>query len=86
MKPGEILEMKTLLYAGQRLPGIPNIHDKYTVALYYKDTMKGHLPRSDNKHIFRLLEQGKKLLCTIIIIDTDVETLYRSKVKMELVK
>ena len=85
MKSGEILEMKTLLYAGQRLPGIPKIHDKYTVALYYKNTMIGHIPRSDNKHIFRLLEQGKKLICTIIIIDTDVETWYRCKVKVELV-
>ena len=52
---------------------------------HFKDTMIGHIPRSDNKHIFRLLEQGKDLVCTIREIDPDAEIWQMCKVKVELV-
>ena len=53
MKPGEKIKMK---------PHPENIEDEYAVELHCKDTMIGHIPRSDNKHIFRLLEQEKELI------------------------
>jgi len=62
-----------------------NIEDEYAVELHFKDTMIGHIPRSDNRHIFRLLEQGKRLICTIRGIDPDAETWQMCKVKVELV-
>ena len=76
MKPGDLLSMKT---------NIDNIEDEYAVELRYEDTMVGHIPRSDNKHIFRLLEQGKELVCTIRETDPEAETWQMCKVKVELV-
>ena len=76
MKLGDTLTMK---------PNAENIEDEYAVELHFKDTMIGHIPRSDNKHIFRLIEQGKDLVCTIREIDPDAETWQMCKVKVELV-
>ena len=76
MKPGETLRMN---------PNAENIEDEYAVELYFKETMIGHIPRSDNKHIFRLLKQSRKLVCTIREIDPDAETWQMCKVKVELV-
>ena len=76
MKPGDTLTMK---------PEPENIEDEYAVELHFRDTMIGHIPRSDNKHIFRLLEQKKDLVCTIREIDPDAETWQMCKVKVEMV-
>jgi len=76
MKPGDTLTMK---------PNAENMEDEYAVQLHFKDTMIGHIPRSDNKHIFRLIEQGKDLVCTIREIDPDAETWQMCKVKVELI-
>ena len=66
-------------------PNANNIEDEYAVELYYNDTMIGHIPRSDNKHIFRLLEQEKDLVCTVRQINPDEETWQMCKVKVEMV-
>ena len=76
MKPGDTLTMK---------PNAENMEDEYAVQLHFEDTMIGHIPRSDNKHIFRLIEQGKDLVCTIREIDPDAETWQMCKVKVEMV-
>ena len=76
MKPGDTLTMK---------PNAENIEDEYAVQLHFKDTMIGHIPRSDNKHIFRLIQQGKDLVCTIREMDPDAETWQMCKVKVEMV-
>ena len=76
MKTGDTLTMK---------PNAENMEDEYAVELHFKDTMIGHIPRSDNKHIFRLIEQGKDLVCTIREIDPDAETWQMCKVKVEMV-
>ena len=76
MKPGDTLKMN---------PNAENIEDDYAVELYFKETMIGHIPRSDNKHIYRLIDQGKDLVCTVREIDPDAETWQMCKVKVELV-
>ena len=76
MKLGDTLTMK---------PNAENFEDEYAVQLHFKDTMIGHIPRSDNKHIFRLIDQGKELVCTIRKIDPDAETWQMCKVKVEMV-
>tara|TARA_B100000579_G_C22642246_1_gene762048 strand:+ start:497 stop:916 length:420 start_codon:yes stop_codon:yes gene_type:complete len=76
MKPGDMLQMK---------PNADNIEDEYAVELHFKDKLIGHIPRSDNRHIFRLLEQEKVLVCTIREIDPDAKTWQMCKVKVELV-
>ena len=76
MKPGDTLKMN---------PNAENIEDDYAVELYFKETMIGHIPRSDNKHIYRLIDQGKDLVCTVREIDPNAETWQMCKVKVELV-
>jgi hypothetical protein len=76
MKLGEILDMK---------PDPDNIHDKYAVELHYKDTIIGYIPRSDNRHISRLLQQGLNMVCTIREVNPDEDTWHMCKVKVELV-
>ena len=76
MKPGDKIKMK---------PHPENIEDEYAVELHFKDNMIGHIPRSDNRHIFRLLEEKKELVCTIRKIDPDAKTWQMCKVKVELV-
>ena len=76
MKPGDTLTMK---------PNAENMEDEYAVQLHFEDTMIGHIPRSDNKHIFRLIEQGKDLVCTIRQINPDEEAWQMCKVKVEMV-
>ena len=76
MKPGDTLTMK---------PEPENIEDEFAVELHFKGIMIGHIPRSDNKHIFRLLEQEKELLCTVRQINADEETWQMCKVKVEMV-
>jgi hypothetical protein len=76
MEPGEILNMK---------PEPENVHDKYAVELHYKGTMIGYIPRSDNRHISRLLQQGLNMVCTIREVNPDEDTWHMCKVKVELV-
>jgi len=76
MEPGEILNMK---------PEPKNVHDKYAVELQYKGTMIGYIPRSDNRHISRLLQQGLNMVCTIREVNPDEDTWHMCKVKVELV-
>ena len=76
MRPGDNLTMK---------PEPENIEDEYAVELHFKGSMIGHIPRSDNRHIFRLLEQGLDLVCTIRQVNPDEETWQMCKVKVEMV-
>ena len=62
MEAGEILNMK---------PEPKNVHDKYAVELHHKGTMIGYIPRSDNRHISRLLQQGLNMVCTIREVNPD---------------
>jgi len=76
MKPGEEITMKL---------EPDNVEDEYAVELYYNDIMIGHIPRSDNRHIFRLLAQKQDLICTIRQVNPDEETWHMCKVKVEMV-
>ena len=76
MVAGEIINMK---------PESENVHDKYAVELHYKGTLIGYIPRSDNRHISRLLQQGLNMVCTIREVNPDEETWHMCKVKVELI-
>ena len=76
MKLGDELSMK---------PNPENLYDEYAVELHWKDNMVGHIPRSDNRHIFRLLEQGLNLVCTIRQLEPDEDTWQMCKVKVEMI-
>ena len=81
-------ELIKLMKLGDELSMIPNpdnLYDEYAVELHWKDNLLGHIPRSDNRHIFRLLEQGMDLVCTIRQLNHDEDTWQMCKVKVELV-
>ena len=48
-------ELIKLMKLGDELSMIPNsdnLYDEYAVELHWKDNLVGHIPRSDNRHIF----------------------------------
>ena len=60
-------------------------HDNYVVKIEYKNKMIGHVPRSDNKHLFRMLKQDLKLHCEEIEINPGEDPWQMCKVKVELI-
>lgn len=46
-----------------------NPHDEFAVRIERRGAMLGYVPRSDNRHISRLLRQGAKLTCRIVEAD-----------------
>lgn len=51
-----------------------NEYDKFAVAIYHQNTMIGHVPRTDNKHLSRLLRQQVSLLCKVTAVDPKKDT------------
>lgn len=62
MQPGDSLELSV---------EPENPHDSYAVELYWQGRKLGYVPRSDNKHISRLLRQGARLRATIKVVHRD---------------
>jgi len=48
---------------------VDNEYDKYAVEIYYQNTKLGYIPRSENKHISRMLQAGIDLDCQVLAID-----------------
>ena len=62
-----------------------NAYDKYAIELYWKGKKVGYVPRSDNRHLYRLMKQGKSLVCTIREINPNGVTWQMCKVKVEMI-
>ncbi len=62
-----------------------NDHDRFAVKLLKNEKLIGYVPRSDNKHIFRLLKQGVNLHCEIIDINPNEVAWKQCRVKVELI-
>ena len=43
-----------------------NPHDEFAVEVFYGECKLGYVPRSDNRHLSRLLQQGVKLSCEVL--------------------
>ncbi|HEX6983606.1 MAG TPA: HIRAN domain-containing protein [Balneolaceae bacterium] len=61
-----------------------NYYDKFAVEIHRKDMLLGHIPRTDNKHISRLLQQDVKLSCVVTEVNPDRETWKMLKVEIYL--
>lgn len=75
------------IQAGERLtlmaePG--NSYDKFAVAIYREGVMLGYVPRTDNKHLSRLLQQDVHLQCRVSEVNSSRETWKMLKVAIEL--
>ncbi|MDA8138312.1 MAG: HIRAN domain-containing protein [Desulfobacteraceae bacterium] len=46
-----------------------NSHDPFAVEIHLGRSKLGYVPRSDNKHLSRLLEQGARLVCRVVEVD-----------------
>lgn len=73
LKPGAQLKLV-------REPNNP--HDPFAVEIYLDKIKLGYVPRSDNKHLSRLLEQGAKLECSVI--ETNPEAGVWNMVRVEV--
>ena len=49
-----------------------NHHDRFAVRIDYEASKLGYVPRSDNRHISRLLRQDARLWCRVREVDEDV--------------
>lgn len=75
------------IQAGEQLKLVAqpdNKYDKFAVAIYWKNSMIGHVPRTDNKHLSRLLRQQVGLLCEVIAVKPQKETWNMVKVAVYL--
>ncbi|MBN2731941.1 MAG: HIRAN domain-containing protein, partial [Balneolaceae bacterium] len=75
------------IQAGEQLKLVAqpdNKYDKFAVAIYWKNSMIGHVPRTDNKHLSRLLRQQVGLLCEVIVVKPQKETWNMVKVAVYL--
>ncbi len=46
-----------------------NPHDEFAVRIERRGVMLGYVPRSDNRHLHRLLRQGARLSCGIVEVN-----------------
>lgn len=51
-----------------------NKYDKFAVAILRKDVMIGYVPRTDNKHVSRLLQQEVNLKCIVAEVNPQNDT------------
>lgn len=59
-----------------------NPHDPFAVEIFFQTVKLGYVPRSDNRHISRLLLQGASLDCRVIAIDPEAG--FRNMVRVEV--
>jgi hypothetical protein len=76
LKPGAPLKLT-------REPDNP--HDPFAVEIHLGKVKLGYVPRSDNKHISRLLEQGAKLECRVVEVDMEAGVWNMVKVEVDFI-
>jgi hypothetical protein len=62
-----------------------NRHDEFAVQIFYRDKKIGYVPRSDNRHISRLLQENVQLACTVAEGHPDLPAWEMLKVEVFLV-
>lgn len=61
-----------------------NEYDRFAVSIYHNEKMLGHVPRTDNKHISRLMRQDVSLTCKIAEVNPQNDTWKMLKVHIYL--
>ena len=77
LKVGDLLELLTE-------PNNP--FDKFAVIIKYQDKQIGYIPRSDNRYIARMVEQGMQLDCEILSLQPDEDPWQKIQVAVHLIK
>jgi len=63
-----------------------NPYDGFAVKINYNSSQIGYVPRSDNRHISRLLQKGVHLSCEIISLFPDADPWHQVRVAVNLLK
>jgi hypothetical protein len=63
-----------------------NPFDKFAVKIKYQDKQIGYIPRSDNRYLSRMLEQGIELDCEVLSLQPDVDPGQKIQVAVYLIK
>ena len=82
-------ELEKLLKENDKLTlqrQVENPHDYFAVEIFYKNQKLGYLPRTDNKIVARMMDQGEQLKARIRSIDPDAHPFSRVKVRVYLEK
>lgn len=61
-----------------------NPHDPFAVQIHWRKANLGYVPRSDNRHLSRLLEQGAALECRVSEVDDKAVVWRRVRVEVFL--
>ena len=75
------------LKSGKNLDLVPepeNLYDRFAVKILFFNKQLGYVPRSDNKHISRLLRNGAEVKCRIIEVNPKRMTWEMVKVELAL--
>jgi len=75
IRPGQRLEMAA---------EPDNLHDRFAVRLCHRGRMLGYVPRTDNRHLSRLLRQGAKLQCRVLQVESSAPTWWAVRVEVSL--
>lgn len=62
-----------------------NPHDEFAVEIWCGDYKLGYVPRSDNRHISRLLQQGATLVGEVWEVDPDATVWEKVRAKVYLI-
>lgn len=62
-----------------------NIHDSFAVEIFHGAHKLGYVPRSDNRHLSRLLRQGATLACEVWEADPDATVWEKVRAKVYLI-
>jgi hypothetical protein len=79
--------LRDQLQVGDRLevrPEFDNPHDKNAVALHHHGRHLGYVPRNENRHIARLLQQGASLESRIVRIHPEHDAWNQVRVEISL--
>jgi len=58
--------------------------DEFAVAIFWKRFQLGYVPRSDNRHISRMLQQGIALQCSVEAVNPDAVPWQQVKVQVRM--
>ncbi len=61
-----------------------NPYDEYAVRIECRGAMIGYVPRSDNRHIHRLLRQGARLTCHVVEVNRQAPPWHQVRVEVML--
>lgn len=61
-----------------------NQHDRFAIKVYLEEYLLGYIPREINETVFNVIQNGKKVYCSITEIDEKIKIEERIKIEIEI--